>query len=163
VVEGGATNKGYLIDLLETPTYRSANVDTEWLDDNPLLRGGSQVFAVEALVAAAVLSYQRARARARRSFWADPSHVSPASIPDSEGQRIDLSRHGQSYRLEVFTIGAWRYRVHLDGRVVQVTLRSEGENRSMFEMGGRTLRVLHDACNRETRCRRARPSGCSRR
>jgi acetyl/propionyl-CoA carboxylase alpha subunit/acetyl-CoA carboxylase carboxyltransferase component len=151
VVEGGATNKGYLIDLLETPVYRSGDADTEWLDDNPQLREGSQVFAVEALVAAAVLSYQRERARARRAFWADPSHVSPASIPSSEGQRVDLSRHGQSYRLEVFTIGAWRYRVHLDGRVVQVALRREGENRSMLEMGGRTLRVLHDATDRGMR------------
>ncbi|MDH5566184.1 MAG: ATP-grasp domain-containing protein [Myxococcales bacterium] len=151
VVEGGATNKGYLIDLLETPAYRSAAVDTEWLDKNPLLRQGSKEFAVEALVAAAVLSYQRARDRARGDFWDDPSHVSPASIPASDGQRIDLSRHGQSYRLEVFTIGAWRYRVHLDGRVVQVKLRNEGENRSILEMSGRTLRVVHDANDRGLR------------
>ncbi|HEY5656644.1 MAG TPA: biotin carboxylase N-terminal domain-containing protein, partial [Myxococcota bacterium] len=151
VVEGGATNKGYLIDLLETPAYRAAEVDTEWLDRNPQLREGNQDLAVEALVAAAVLSYQRERDRARRAFWSDPRHVSATLIPRSEGQRIDLSRYGQSYRLEVFTIGAWRYRVHLDGRVVQVTLRIEGENRSMLEMGGRTLRVLHDATDRGLR------------
>jgi acetyl/propionyl-CoA carboxylase alpha subunit/acetyl-CoA carboxylase carboxyltransferase component len=151
VVEEGATNKGYLIDLLETPAYRAADVDTEWLDNHPELREGSQQFAVEALVSAAVLSYQRGRDQARRFFWADPSHVSPASIPTSEGQRIDLSRHGQSYRLEVFTIGSWRYRVHLDGRVGQVTLRNESQNRSMLEMGGRTLRVLHDATDRGLR------------
>ena len=151
VVDGGATNKGYLIDLLETEAFRSAQIDTEWLDRNPELREGSQKFSVEALIAAAVLSYQRARDAARRVFWANPSHVSPASIPASAGQRIDLSRYGESYRFEVFTIGAWRYRVHMDGRVVQVTLRSEGENRSRLEIGGRQLRVLHDASDQGLR------------
>jgi len=71
VVEDGATNKGYLIDLLESPTYRSAEFDTEWLDRSPVLREGSQEFAVEALVAASVLSYQRARDDARRAFWSE--------------------------------------------------------------------------------------------
>jgi acetyl/propionyl-CoA carboxylase alpha subunit/acetyl-CoA carboxylase carboxyltransferase component len=151
VVEQGATNKGYLIDLLESSVFRSADLDTDWLDSTPLLREGSHEFAAEALVAAAVLSYQRARDRARRAIWSDPNHLSRASILASGGQRIDLSRHGQSYRLEVFTIGNWRYRVHLDGRVVQVTLRNEGENRSMLEMSGRSLRVLHDANDRGLR------------
>ena len=29
VVEGGATNKGFLIDLLDAPAYRDARIDTE--------------------------------------------------------------------------------------------------------------------------------------
>jgi len=151
LVEGGATNKGYLIGLLETQAYRGAEVDTEWLDRNPQLRSGSSEFAVEGLVAAAVLAYQQARDLARSAFLADPSHIAPASIPESNGQRIDLSRGGQSYRLEVFAIGAWRYRVHLDGRVVQVALRSEGAGRAILELGGRSLRVLHDTTERGLR------------
>ena len=151
LVEGGATNKGYLIGLLESAAYRSAEVGTEWLDRNPGLRAGSPQFAAEALVAAAVLSYQQARDAGRRAFLADPSHIAPASIPASNGQRIDLSRGGQSYRLEVFAIGAWRYRVHLEGRVVQVALRSEGAGRGMLEMGGRALRILHDMTERGLR------------
>jgi acetyl/propionyl-CoA carboxylase alpha subunit/acetyl-CoA carboxylase carboxyltransferase component len=151
LLEGGATNKGYLIGLLGTERYRSGSVDTEWLDRNPQLRRGSPEFAAEALVAAAVLSYQRARDAARHGFLADPSHIAPALVPASDGQRIDLSRGGQSYRLEVFAIGAWRYRVHLDGRVVQVALRSEGSGRGMLEIGGRALRVLHDSNERGLR------------
>ena len=151
VVEGGATNKGFLIDLLGSAEFRGARVDTEWLDRTPELRAGSRAFAAPALVVAAVLSYQRVRDVARKAFLADPSHIAPSSLPASEGQRIDLSHGGQSYRLEVFAIGAWRYRVHESGRVVQVMMRGEGERRCVLEMEGRALRVLHDWSERGLR------------
>jgi acetyl/propionyl-CoA carboxylase alpha subunit/acetyl-CoA carboxylase carboxyltransferase component len=151
IVEGGATNKGFLIDLLGDADYRSARVDTEWLDRRPELRAGSRAFAAPALVAAAVLSYQRARDAARKSFLADPSHIAPSQIPASDGQRIDLSHGGQSYRLEVYASGAWRYRVHEGGRAVQVTLRGEGEGRCVLEIEDRALRVLHDWSERGLR------------
>ena len=132
LVEGGASNKGYLIDLLETDAFRRGAVDTEWLDLHPELRAGSGAHAAQALVAAAILSYQRARDGARAAFLTDPSHIGTSRIPASDGQRIDLSRGGESYRLGVYAIGAWRYRVHLDGRVVQASLRSEGGGRGLL-------------------------------
>jgi len=144
VVEGGASNKGFLLDLLETPEYRAANFDTEWLDRSTELRAGSDAHAVEALVAAAILFYQRVRDEARRAFFSDPTQLAPTAIPPSTGQRIDLSRRGVRYRLEVFAIGAWRYRVHLDGRVTTVQLRTRSAHAAGLEIGGRRLRVLHD-------------------
>jgi acetyl/propionyl-CoA carboxylase alpha subunit/acetyl-CoA carboxylase carboxyltransferase component len=151
VVEGGATNKGYLIDLLETPAFRAGSVHTDWLDTNPALRTGSRAYVVEALVAAAILAYQRTRDAARRGFFADPSDLSAASVPASAGQRLDLSHGGGNYRLEIFAVGAWRYRVHLDGRVLTATLRGEGAHRATLETGGRSLRVLHDVSERGLR------------
>ncbi len=151
VVEGGATNKGYLIDILESPPYRAGDFDTEWLDRTPELRAGSGEYAVEALVTAAILSYQRWRDAARQKFYADPSSLSPASIPASTGQRVDLTAGAESYRLEIFAVGAWRYRVHLDGRVAVAKLRDERPNSAILELGGRSLRVLHDASERGLR------------
>ncbi len=151
VVRGGATNKGLLIDLLETEEYRNGGVDTNWLDESPGLRAGTREYAEEALVTAAILAYQRTRDVARRGFFTDPSDLSAASIPASVGQRIDLSRGADGYRLEVFAVGAWRYRVHLDGRVVTATLRGEGAHRARLETGGRSLRVLYDVSERGIR------------
>jgi acetyl/propionyl-CoA carboxylase alpha subunit/acetyl-CoA carboxylase carboxyltransferase component len=151
VLEGGATNKGYLIDLLDSEVFRAGTADTGWLDRTPALREGSDELAAEAMVSAAIIAYQRTRRAALRRFFTDPSNLTPASIPPSTGQRIDLSYHGRSYRLEVFAVGAWRYRVHLDGRVAQATLRSEGPRASTLELGGRSLRVLHDASERGLR------------
>jgi len=144
VVCGGATNKGYLVDLLQTETYRSGAFDTEWLDANPDLRVGTDRYAVEALVATSILYYQRARDAARRAFFEDPTNLTPAVIPPSTGQRIDLGYAGANYPLAVFATGAWRYRVHLDGRVTTVRLRSRGPHSADLEIEGRTLRVLHD-------------------
>ena len=144
VVAGGATNKGYLIDILETSEYRRGDFDTEWLDRTPELRAGSDDYVVEALVTAAILSYQRSRDTARQKFYEDPATLSPTSIPLSKGQRIDLTAGSESYRLEVFAVGAWRYRVHLDGRVAVATLSDERDNSAILELGGRSLRVLHD-------------------
>ena len=66
-------------------------------------------------------------------------------MPASTGQRVDLSHRGESYRLHVYAIGAWRYRVHLDGLVVRVELRSDGPHRGTLVTGGRSLRLLHDS------------------
>ena len=144
VVKGGATNKGYLIQLLESERYRNGDLDTEWLDREEALRGGSAEYALPALCAAAVLSYQRVRDAARRALLDAPDQLSPASVPASTGQRVDLTHRGESYELAVYAIGAWRYRVHLDGRVVPVALRGEGPHRGTLEIAGRSLRLLHD-------------------
>ncbi|MFP8875213.1 MAG: biotin carboxylase N-terminal domain-containing protein, partial [Myxococcota bacterium] len=63
VVRGGATNKGYLLQLLESDAYRRGAVDTGWLDRWNQARKESDdvagVGARDALVAAAILAYQR--------------------------------------------------------------------------------------------------------
>ncbi|MFP8881487.1 MAG: carboxyl transferase domain-containing protein, partial [Myxococcota bacterium] len=77
-------------------------------------------------------------------FYADPATLSPTSIPASTGQRVDLTAGTESYRLQVFGVGAWRYRVHMDGRVAVATLRDERANSAILELSGRSLRVVHD-------------------
>jgi acetyl/propionyl-CoA carboxylase alpha subunit/acetyl-CoA carboxylase carboxyltransferase component len=149
VVEGGATNKGYLLDVLDAPAYRAGPVDTRWLDRfneererealelSPLIQ--------DSFVAAAIVAYQQSRGRAREIFYSDSSAVSRERIPPSEGQQIDLSHDGESYRTMVYAIGAWRYRVHLDGLVVAARLREEGEHRARLEVDDRVRRVVYDA------------------
>ena len=145
VIEGGASNKGHLIDLLETPELRAGGVDTEWLDRHPPAPRHDAPFAVEALVAAAILSYQRERRVARLNFYADPANPAPARVPPSLGLQIDLAHGGASHRLNVRALGAWRYRVRLDDREVGATLREEDAHAARLVLGGRTFRVLADA------------------
>ena len=143
VIEGGATNKGYIAEILDHADYRSGAVDTTWLDRFGAEREPDAAWAAPALIAAAILAYQRNRATTRLNFFADSSNI--ARVPASQGEAIDLSFEGEQYRLEVFAIGSWRYRVHLDDRVVSATLREEGEHTARLELGDRTLRVLYDA------------------
>ena len=145
VIEGGASNKGLLIDVLESPALRAGAVDTNWFDGFVAEAPAATEYAAEALIAAAILTYQRRRHVARANFYADTANVSPGKVLPSVGQQIDLSWRGTAYRLQVFAVGSWRYRVHLDGCVVSATLREEGPHMARLLLRGRTLRVLHDA------------------
>jgi acetyl/propionyl-CoA carboxylase alpha subunit/acetyl-CoA carboxylase carboxyltransferase component len=144
VIAGGATNKGFLLEILESPEFRAGGVDTGWLDRGGAGSASEREYGVEALVAAGILAYQAARRDARVNFYADTTNVGPSRVPPSLGQEIDLTVRGESYRLHVFAVGAWRYRVHLDGKVVAATLREEGVHAAHLEIGERSLRLLHD-------------------
>jgi acetyl/propionyl-CoA carboxylase alpha subunit/acetyl-CoA carboxylase carboxyltransferase component len=147
VVAGGATNKGYLLDVLATEDFRTGAVDTLWLDRWSAARAGvvesHPLLARDALVAAAILSYQRSRAILRQAFF--DGQDSRDRMPTSEGQQIDLSFAGESYRLMVYAIGAWRYRVHLEGVAVGAMIREEGAHAARLIIDDRIRRILYDA------------------
>lgn len=148
VVQGGATNKGYLLEVLEADAYRAGSVDTGWLDrwndERVGLPAARADLAPDALVAAAILAYQQVRGQVREHFYADATGISPDRIPPNSGQQIDLTHKGENYRLTVYAIGSWRYRVHLDGRAVGATMKEEGEHRARLEIDDRIHRVLYD-------------------
>jgi acetyl/propionyl-CoA carboxylase alpha subunit/acetyl-CoA carboxylase carboxyltransferase component len=146
VIEGGASNAGFLIDLLDTPAFANGGVDTEWVDrcgrDATVPADGT---ASDALVGAAILAYQRRRRHVRANFFADTTNVSSRRVPASVGQEVDLSFAGVGYRLKVFALGSWRYRVHLDDSAVTVTLREGEEHLARLEFADRTRRIVSDA------------------
>ena len=143
VIEGGATNKGWLAEILDCADYRKGAVDTTWLDRFQLTRERDHSLASPALIAAGILAYQAARGRARLNFYRQGAFTAE-SVPVSSGQQIDLGLGGEQYRLEIFAIGAWRYRVHLDGRALPATLREEGEHTARLQLGERFYRVAYD-------------------
>ncbi|MBW2723610.1 MAG: ATP-grasp domain-containing protein [Deltaproteobacteria bacterium] len=151
VIQGGATNRGYLLEVLDSDAFRAGAVDTGWLDrwgkerDEASAKESNDPLTQDSLVAAAILAYQRRRAAARLNFYTDVSRIAPDRIPASRGQQIDLSCDGESYRAMVYATGAWRYRVHLEGRVVGALMRDEGDNRARLEIDERVRRVLYDA------------------
>ncbi|MEM9175281.1 MAG: carboxyl transferase domain-containing protein [Myxococcota bacterium] len=152
VVEGGATNTGYLLSILESDDFRAGGVDTRWLDRwgaaRPTIAELHPGLARDALVAAAILAYQRNRATVRNGVFSDGRMD---RLPSSEGQQIDLTHGTQSYRLKVFAMGSWRYRVHLDGVAVGATMREEGEHAARLEIDDRVRRVIYDANDRGLR------------
>jgi acetyl/propionyl-CoA carboxylase alpha subunit/acetyl-CoA carboxylase carboxyltransferase component len=153
VVEGGATNKGYLLDILASDDFRKGGVDTRWLDrwgaNRQSIAQSHPVLARDALVAAAILAYQRTRATLRTGIFG--GRDSGDRLPSSEGQQIDLTFGAESYRLKVYAIGSWRYRVHLEGTAVGATMREEGEHAGRLIIDDRIRRILHDVNDRGLR------------
>jgi acetyl/propionyl-CoA carboxylase alpha subunit/acetyl-CoA carboxylase carboxyltransferase component len=150
VIEGGTTNKGYLIEVLEDPAFRAGGVDTGWLDRWSVERPTRDAEAAQALVVAAILSYQRARLDARRNFFAEAA-AGASRVPPSIGQRIDLTYRGEAYRLQIFAIGGWKYRVQLDGATAGVTFREEVDHGGRLVFGGKSYRVLYDITEADVR------------
>ncbi|MDX2166687.1 MAG: biotin carboxylase N-terminal domain-containing protein, partial [Deltaproteobacteria bacterium] len=133
VLDGGATNKGLLLDLLADPALRRGAVDVNWLDramPPPAATG-----AAAALLAAAIQCHADARAAARAAFYAEAAIGAPRSVPPSTGMAVDLACGGERYRVQVLAIGDWRYRLALDGRECVVRWSAEPPYAAQLELG----------------------------
>ncbi len=149
VIEGGTTNKAFLLDLLDRPEMRSGNVDTGWLDAL-MAQGYTPPRRLDvALLATAVEAHDAHVARQQGRLFASAERGRPEVGHDTWHQ-VDVRAGGGSYRLRVARSGPRRYRVELDGPVLP-TLRSTGvdvdvERAGRFErrltVAGRTYAVL---------------------
>ena len=149
VIEGGMVNKGFLLDILSHPEFRKGSVHTGWLDRARLATEPRP--RIQALIVAAILTYQREREGVRTGFFSEASRGRPRKIPPSTGVEIDLGHGGRSYRLRVFAIGAWAYRVHLGSDVCEVSLIEQGPHTRQLLMGGRRFAVLFSESDIELR------------
>jgi acetyl/propionyl-CoA carboxylase alpha subunit len=151
VVEGGASNKGFLLDVLADPAFRAGAVDTGWLDRFNAARATWEAYAVEGLIAAAILAYQRTRAATRLNFFADTTTVMPVAraAVARTADHVDLPRRDLS--AGGVAIGAWRYRVQLGEQTASVTLRETGKP------CGAPADQRSRSCACSTRRRRSRP------
>ncbi len=149
VIEGGMTNKGFLLDVLDHPAFGAGGVTTDWLDAAGLARPTQPV--VEALLVSAIHQYQKGRAAARANFIAEASRGRPMNIPPSAGAEVGLVYAGNAYRLHVFALGGWAYRIHHEGRAMQVTLLEQGPFARLLVTRKRRLPVLVSATDVEIR------------
>jgi pyruvate/2-oxoglutarate dehydrogenase complex dihydrolipoamide acyltransferase (E2) component len=140
VLAGGASNKGLLLDLLDSDALRRGGVDVEWLDRTlPALPPPAH--GAQALIAAAILVYQEERATARLNFFAEAMSGAPRTIPDSGGLSVELAHRGAAYRLHVLAIGDWSYRIALDGRECVARLLEAEPHACQLVLGGDRYRL----------------------
>jgi acetyl/propionyl-CoA carboxylase alpha subunit/acetyl-CoA carboxylase carboxyltransferase component len=134
MIDGGSTNKGFLLNLLDDAEVRGGAVDVGWLDRN-LPRLVESHLAPQALIVAAILTYLGERAIQRLNFFAEASRGEPQSIPAASGQSVDLGYRGGSYSLRVLALGDWRYRVDLDERTCIAELLDQEERACQLAIG----------------------------
>jgi len=151
VIERGASNKSYLIQVLESEAYKEGGVDTRWLDRWNEERDQQPPHAAEALVLAGILSYRAQWRAERRVFFSDTSSVTPDKIPALGGREFDLEYRGENYRLRVFSVGASLYRVHMDGRVISARFGDPAEHTARMVIQGRYYRAVHDVTDASIR------------
>ncbi|MFC5138539.1 carboxyl transferase domain-containing protein [Actinomycetospora rhizophila] len=145
VVEGGTTNKAFLLDLLSRPEVTEGTADTTWLD-TMMADGYTPPRRVDiALLAAAVEAHEAHEFRQQGRLFLSAERGRP-EVGHEVWHQVDVRVVGESYRLRVARTRPSHYRVVLegdgDGSGVDVVVERSGRFERRLTVGGRTFGVL---------------------
>ncbi|HET9655776.1 MAG TPA: carboxyl transferase domain-containing protein [Kineosporiaceae bacterium] len=142
VIEGGTTNKAFLLALLDEPDVRDATADTGWIDRVRTTGGLSDHrHAGIALVAAAIDAYDTDEQVERLRFLAT-AHGGRPQARHEVGRSFELKLRGNVYRLDVAQVGPTRYRVGVNGQLVDAEREALGQFRARLTVAGQQFRVV---------------------
>ncbi|MCW2716464.1 carboxyl transferase domain-containing protein [Pseudonocardia sp.] len=141
VIDGGTTNKAFLLDLLDRPEVLSGDTDTTWLD-TMMAAGYSPPRRLDvALLATAVEAQEAHVARQRERLFASAERGRP-EVGHETWHQVDVRAAGESYRLRVAQSRGNRYHVELDGHSVDVDAERTGRFERKLTVGEQTFAVL---------------------
>ncbi|MEV1294511.1 biotin carboxylase N-terminal domain-containing protein [Pseudonocardia sp. NPDC049635] len=143
VIDGGSTNKAFLLDLLDRDELRSGQVETTWLD-TMMAAGYTPPRRLDvALLATAVQSHDGHVARQQDRLFRSAEAGRP-EVGYETWHQTDVTAAGQSYKLRVARTRAGRYRVELDGaaQVVDVDVERNGAYERRLTVGEQSWTVL---------------------
>ncbi|MFB4315941.1 biotin carboxylase N-terminal domain-containing protein [Actinomadura sp. 21ATH] len=115
IIEGGATNKSFVLDLLDQPEVIDGTADTGWIDR---VRGEGRLISHRhsaiALAAAAIEAYQDEEEVSRGRLLSTARGGRP-QVQHDAGRPLDLKLRGVGYRVSVARVGHRRFRVGVSG------------------------------------------------
>ncbi|TWD73096.1 acetyl/propionyl-CoA carboxylase alpha subunit [Kribbella amoyensis] len=146
VIEGGATNKSFVLDLLDAPEVIDGSADTGWIDR---VRGEGRLIAHRhsgvALVAAGIEAYETEEA-VERTRLIETARGGRPQVQHRTGRAVDLKLRGTAFKVTVFRIGSHRFRVLIADGATEQTVDAELDRidryKSRIAIGGRTHRLV---------------------
>ncbi len=133
-IEGGTTNKAFLLSLLAQDEVRSGGVHTKYVEE--LLARSSRLHGEPdaALIAAAIESYELQESEALTLFKRQIANYGyPRSALDAGGREVSFGYQGNEYRFAVRRLTSFDYRIEIDGGIVEARYhRSSGESRLSY-------------------------------
>ncbi|HVE24260.1 MAG TPA: carboxyl transferase domain-containing protein [Sporichthya sp.] len=141
VIEGGTTNKSFVLDLLSRPEVVDGSADTAWLDRGSLDDRDLPAGADVALYAVAVDSYERDEFVEREGFLA----LARGGRPQADhaiGRTIEARYRGHAYQMNVAALAADRYRVTVDGVSADVRMHRLSDYESRLAVHGSVHRIV---------------------
>ncbi|UQX89765.1 ATP-grasp domain-containing protein [Jatrophihabitans telluris] len=155
LIDGGATNKSFLLDLLDEPEVIQASADTGWIDR--VRAQGRLVWNQHsgvALLAAGIEAYEDEE-RIEVTRLLDTARGGRPQVQHSVSRKVELKLRGVSYRVVVARIGPHRFRVTVGlagvpgatgvteaGRTVDTELERLDDYRSRLTVEGRRFRLV---------------------
>ena len=143
VVDGGTSNKAFLLGLVDQPGVQAGTYDNHWLDRLTARQAHLPPPHPVALVAAAIEAAVADQAAVQANFFAAAARGRP-ELPDTVGHRIGLRVRGESYRMRVRDLGHGDYRIDADDGRLDVNVRRFGRYESAVTCQGRRYRVVAD-------------------
>ncbi len=111
IIEGGVTNKSFVLDLLNAPEVIDASADTGWIDRvRAQGRLVSHRHSAIALAAAAIEAYLDEEEVSRQRLLST-AHGGRPQVQHEIGRPLDLKLRGVGYRVSVARVGDQRFRV----------------------------------------------------
>ena len=145
VIKGGASNKAFLLELLNCPDVLQATADIGWLDRRAAEGGNlSTRYADVALVHAAIEAYTADLAVEQIQFYASAVRGRP-QVRSDVGRTVQLLHRGHSYALKVHCLDLHRYRVEVDGVSIDVQIHSLGQFEYWLTAFGNRFHVVSAA------------------
>ncbi|MFC0315710.1 carboxyl transferase domain-containing protein [Gordonia phosphorivorans] len=148
VIEGGATNSSFIIDLLDQPEVIDGSADTGWIDRvREQGRLVSHRHSSVALAAAAIDAYEEEERVELNRLLATARGGRPQVMHES-GRPVDFKLRGASYRVSVARVDAQRFRVIIEAGAQKQTARVQieryDEHTGRITVNGERFRVLTD-------------------
>ncbi|WDZ82927.1 carboxyl transferase domain-containing protein [Micromonospora cathayae] len=146
IIEGGATNKSFVLDLLDQPEVIDASADTGWIDR---VRGQGRLVShrhsAVALAAAAIEAYEEEE-RVERQRLLSTAFGGRPQVQHASGRPLDLKLRGETYRVRVARVGAHRFRVGVEAgaevRTADVELDRFDRHTGQIVVNGNRYRLL---------------------
>jgi acetyl/propionyl-CoA carboxylase alpha subunit/acetyl-CoA carboxylase carboxyltransferase component len=141
VVDGGTTNRSFLLKLLDHPDVRAGRFDNHWLDRLTATDGQLPAPDPVALLVAAAEAYEVDAAAQRANFHVQAGRGRP-QLPAEIGHACVLRYRGVRYPLRVFRTGPRTYQVNADGTLADIAVDRVDRYQRRVVVAGRQHRVM---------------------
>ncbi len=142
VIDGGRSNKAFLLELLQHEDVQKSRIDIGWLD-RTWDDSGTRIrrHAGVALAHVAIEMYDRALEVEKQAFLASAARERIA-LRDEDGISVELGHAGQAYQFQVYQVGPRRYRLEIDGHRFDVQVDRMNRFERRVRIAGRSFRVV---------------------
>lgn len=142
VIKSGASNKAFLLDLLNCDQVQRGEFHNGWLDHLAETGGHlSRRYADVALVQAAIEAYDARLAIEQAQFFASAVRGRP-HVRDEVGQSAELRYRGHSYSPKIFRLGPKQYRVDINGSRMNAEIDRLGPFENWLTVFGRRFHIV---------------------
>jgi len=142
VIKGGASNKAFLLELLNRSEVQSGEFHNGWLDHLASTGGHlSRRYADVALIQAAIEAYDAQLAVEQAQFYASAVRGRP-QVRSEVGRTVELRYQGHSYSPRIYRLGRQRYRVEANGAGIEAQIDRLNRFECWLTVFGRRFRII---------------------